>query len=444
MRWAVLVLALALAPAASAAGPRLDGAHACPETPGFTCSTLVVPLDHSGAVAGTLRLQVAAATNADAPRGILLFLTGGPGQPGAPYAGRLAERLAAVMDDYRLVVLDQRGTGAGALDCPALQRAMGSSDLKPPPAAAVRACGAAIGPKRPFFGTDDVVADLDLLRRALRAERWSLDGVSYGTFVAERYAIAHPQRVNRLVLDSVVPHFGADALSTTPMRATARVLGDVCGRACVADLAAVVRAGHDGPDLLDRLTLLSLVDPTFEQRFDVPALLHAAARGDSTALERFVAETASWGAATAPQLSQGLHASALCADFRFPWGDSASAPSSRNALLARAASRLRPSDLGPFDRATATGNGIVRQCLPWPATAPTPEPPQGTRLPPVPTLLLAGSRDLSTPLEWARQELAVAPRGRLVVVTGAGHSVQVRARSDAGRRAVAQFLTGRG
>ena len=144
----------------------------------------------------------------------------------------------------------------------------------------------------------------------------------------------------------------------------------------------------------------------------------------------------------AAQLSQGLHASALCADFRFPWGDSASAPASRAALLARAAARLRPADLGPFDRATATGNGIVRQCLPWPATPPTPEPPRGVKLPPVPTLLLAGGRDLSTPLEWARRELALAPRGRLVVVPGAGHSVQVRAQSDAGRRAVAQFLAG--
>src|SRR5262249_43093348 len=137
-----------------------EGAHACPDAQGFTCSTLVVPLDHSGRVAGTLRLAVAASTNAHAPRGVLLFLAGGPGQPAVGLAGRIAERLAPVTGDYRLVVLDQRGTGAGALDCPALQRAMGSSDLEPPPAAAVRACGASIGPKRRFFGTDDVVADL--------------------------------------------------------------------------------------------------------------------------------------------------------------------------------------------------------------------------------------------------------------------------------------------
>jgi pimeloyl-ACP methyl ester carboxylesterase len=441
--FAAALLALVLAPAGSAGGPRLEGAHPCPDAPGFTCSTLVVPLDHSGSVPGRLRLRVAASTDVHAPHGVLLFLTGGPGQPGVPFVGRLAGRLGAVTSGYRLVVVDQRGTGAGALDCPALQRAMGSSDLVPPTAAAVRACGAAIGAKRRFFGTDDVVADLDLLRRALGANRWSLDGVSYGTFVAERYALAHPRHVAKLVLDSVVPQSGVDPLSTTQMRAVGRVLRDVCGAACVADLARVIRTHHDGPELLDRLTLLSIVDPTFRGQFDVPALLHAAADGETSGLERFVATTASWGAATAAQLSQGLHASALCGDWRFPWGDSASAPVRRATLLARAAARLRPAELGPFDRATATGNGIVRQCLPWPATAPTPEPPSGRRLPPVPTLLLAGTHDLSTPLEWARREAALAPRGRLVVVDGAGHSVQLRAVSDAGRLAVAQFLAGR-
>lgn len=143
----------------------LVGAHACPDARTFVCSTLVVPLDHTGAVGGSLRLQVAATANVRAPRGVLLFLTGGPGQPGVPFAARIAQRLAPVLADYRLVLLDQHGTGAGALDCPALQQAMGSSDLTPPPPATIRACGASIGPKRRFFGTDDVVADLDLLRR---------------------------------------------------------------------------------------------------------------------------------------------------------------------------------------------------------------------------------------------------------------------------------------
>jgi pimeloyl-ACP methyl ester carboxylesterase len=94
----------------------------------------------------------------------------------------------------------------------------------------------------------------------------------------------------------------------------------------------------------------------------------------------------------------------------------------------------------PFDRATLVGNGFVRECLPWPPAQPTPAPP--ARLPPVPTLLLSGDHDLSTPLEWARREAAAAPRGRLLVDHGAGHSVQSRSHDPAALRAVLRFLNG--
>src|SRR5262249_50505461 len=183
--------------------PGLVDQQPCPQLSDFTCSTLVVPLAHTGARPGALRLKVAAANNVAAPRGVLLFLAGGPGQPGVPYLARIANALADVRSDYRLVVYDQRGTGGGARAWPAAQPAMGSSDLYPPPPAAVRACARALGAVRPLYGTDDVVADMELLRQALGVDRWALDGVSYGTFVGERYAVAHPDRVSRLVLDSV-------------------------------------------------------------------------------------------------------------------------------------------------------------------------------------------------------------------------------------------------
>jgi pimeloyl-ACP methyl ester carboxylesterase len=60
----------------------------------------------------------------------------------------------------------------------------------------------------------------------------------------------------------------------------------------------------------------------------------------------------------------------------------------------------------------------------------------------VPTLLVEGRNDLSTQLTWARQQIALTPHGKLVVVPGAGHSVQSRGASDVGRRAVARFLLG--
>ena len=214
------------------------------------------------------------------------------------------------------------------------------------------------------------------------------------------------------------------------------MLRAVCGKAaCGGDLAAIVRRDHDGPQLLDALTVMSIVDPTFRGAFDVPALLHGAAGGDDTRLDAFLEATRRWQAAPAQTLSQGLHASALCADWRFPWDDSSAPLAGREAKLQAA---LAGADPWPFDRATAERIGIATQCLPWPPTAPTPAAPG--RLPAVPTLLLAGGHDLSTPLEWTRREAALAPGGRLVVVAGAGHDVQIRAASARGRKAIRAFL----
>jgi pimeloyl-ACP methyl ester carboxylesterase len=121
---------------------------------------------------------VAEATNPDARKGVPVVLTGGPGEPGVPFLSEFAHRLAPVLADDRLVMLDQRGTGATALICPALQAQMGASDLRRPTAAAVRACAARIGPRRRFCTTLDTVADLELLRRALGVDRWVVDGTS--------------------------------------------------------------------------------------------------------------------------------------------------------------------------------------------------------------------------------------------------------------------------
>src|SRR5258708_21374863 len=99
---------------------RLIQSHPCTGIAGFVCSTLTVPLDHSGHAPGTLGLQVAAADKVKASRGVLLFLTGGPGQPGVPFVHRIASRIAPVLEGYPLVLVDQPGyRPCGALNCPA-------------------------------------------------------------------------------------------------------------------------------------------------------------------------------------------------------------------------------------------------------------------------------------------------------------------------------------
>ena len=443
IRLVVLLVGVALAVAGSASARRagLHDARPCTGRPSFTCATLDVPLDRARPGKGTLHLHVGMGDNVHAPRGVLLVLSGGPGQPGLPILDGYVDRaLTAERSQYRIVVFDQRGTGAGALDCTALQHQMGSSDLTPPTAAAVRACSRQVGARRAFFGTDDVVADMEALRQALGVDKWSLDGISYGTYVGERYGLSYPSHVSKLVLDSVVPQVGETDLGVAEFAAVKRVLRSVCGGGCVADLAAVVRRDHLGPQLFDALTFDSIADPTYHLYWDVPAALHAARHGNRKPLNRFLAAASSYQRNTpAAALDQGLHASALCADWRYPWGSSAAPLRGRAAKLRAAVARIPAARLYPFDARTASGNGFVRQCLPWAPTEPTPLPHGKLR---VPTLLVNGTHDLSTPLAWARKQLALTPHGKLVVVPGAGHSVQSRAVSNAGRTAVARFLLG--
>ncbi|MFG2111871.1 alpha/beta hydrolase [Streptomyces sp. NPDC048718] len=108
--------------------------------------------------------------------------------------------------------------------------------------------------------------------------------------------------------------------------------------------------------------------------------------------------------------------------------------------LERAAENLTPADYGPFDAATATGLGSLLGCLHWPSTPTEELPPPRRALPGVPVLLLGGSRDLSTPVEWLDEQKRMTPRARVVVVPGVAHSVQSRAADDRGRQAVYDFL----
>ncbi|HEY6892130.1 MAG TPA: alpha/beta hydrolase [Solirubrobacter sp.] len=420
-RLLVLVVVVAGCGGSKAAAPVKPGATATPALTGAakcghaTCSTLTVPLDRSHPGGETLKLKVAVDGPANAP--VFVFLSGGPGEPGVSFTERARKWLGPVAKQVRIVGIDQRGTGEDALDCPVLQREMGASDLSPPTRAAVTTCASKLGDERRFFTTADTVEDLEALRIALHADTLTLDGISYGTYVAQRYALAYPQRVKALVLDSVVPAEGVSLLPLTQMQATRRVLGPERTNA----LATVVKQQGNGPQLLDTLTSLSVGKPGDEGFLNA---IDTASKGDDASLKRWIAGVGKYVHGwTAQQLSQGLHASTLCADSPAPWGDAATPLQSRQKALDDAAAQLSDADLYPFDRETATQNGFALQCLYWPPV-PVPKPDGPKNLPDVPTLLLNGDRDLSTPYEWAQQAAKLAPGGTLMIVKGAGHDIQ--------------------
>jgi pimeloyl-ACP methyl ester carboxylesterase len=448
----VLALTAAFGGVASAAPdrPQLANPHPCPGQPGFTCSTLTVPFDHTGRVPGTLDLPVVTADNVTAPKGVLLFLTGGPGQGGVGAITRMAtQRLPEVAKDYRFVMLDQRGTGAGAVRCPGLQAQMGSSDIATPTRDAVTECARILGTTAPLYSTDQTVADFDQLRQALGVPKMVVDGVSYGSFTAARYAVAHPHNVSKVVLDSVLPHHAtaSAALYLTGLRAEARVLrlacatAPACGYDPADDLAWVVRhrSTADGVRIFDTIVSYEFLDPSYRDPAagDVIGALHSARNGAPARLDELLEAYKSGGDDPA-SFSSGLHAATLCADQRFPWGSAATPVPLRRPLLSLASHALPPSATWPYTIDVATQQGFIQTCLPWPAERPGTNP--ATELPDVPVLLLNGDHDLSTPLEWAQEEARQAPQGKLVVVPGAAHSIQNRERGHTGRDAVIAFL----
>jgi pimeloyl-ACP methyl ester carboxylesterase len=425
--------------------PRLADPHPC--FTDFTCAYLTVPLDRTGQVPGTLRLRVAMANNATAPRGSLLFLTGGPGQPGAGLVPSISQRVDYLLDDYRLIMIDQRGTGEGAIDCPRLQVEAGASDITPPSPQAVRECASLLGPTRHFYTTADTVADLEDLRRALDVPRWTIDGISYGAYVGTHYGLTYPKRVSRLVLDSVVPQDNVHSLYVDSLRRTATVLRTACQEQnCshdpAAELAEVVRRDGNGVGVFDLMVVASILDPklTGTTFFPMLELLHQSAQGNPDPLNQAIEFLRSVGIQVPPEeFSSGLHVATICADLTdAPWGDSAAPLSGRDEAVDRALRKLHPSETWPFPPETAIGHGFIQSCRHWPPSRPNPQPPR-PRLT-MPVLLINGDRDLSTPLEWAKEQAALTPRGKLVVIPGMGHSIQ--GRNAAGDAAVSSFLLG--
>jgi len=420
----------------------LAAPHPCTIT-GFTCGSLIVPVDHAHPSGDTLSLSVAVSQNANAPRGVLLLLTGGPGQPGVGLLETVSTRVAYLADDYQLVMIDQRGTAGTAFHCPELQAQVGSSDIAAASPAAVSACADEIGPARDFYTTADTVADLEDLRNALHASQWTLDGVSYGSFVAERYAFAHPDRVTRMVLDSVVPPDGVPALYEASLHRTAEVLRTACttqhcGYDPAADVATVVRTQHDGVGLFDLIVTATIVDPTFaggQAFYPVLDLIHKAAHGDAKPLADAINDLETNSDQGAAAYSSGLHVATICADLvGAPWGPS-TAPLARAAAITAAEKKITSTAVWPFDAATAIGQGLIGSCRYWPPDRPDPAP---TGKITVPALLINGDRDLSTPLPWAQASLTRFTNGKLVVITGMGHSIQ--GRNPQGDAAVKAFL----
>ena len=439
---ALLLLTGATLPADAVAQDR------CPK--GASCSTVTVPLDRSGNVAGTIALRVARLRAPRKSRTPVVALTGGPGQAARGSINDYAADLGAtVLRQRDLIAFDSRGTGAsGAINCPEMQRAAVPRDT-----AAAEACAKRLGEQRRFYTTIDQAEDLEAVRVALGEDKLVLYGISYGTKLALTYARLHPDRVEALVLDSVVPAEGSSALSQEIIGAMPRVLGakrvaQIARLVSQIRVAPAVGPAVDARGRRHRVTAYpaSIFDVLLAGDFNrvlrqaLPPAIRAVEAGDPAPLMRLIlnAQEAERLAVPHTVFSAGLYAATSCEEIAFPWAPNASFQDrARMALEAAKKAAFQT----PFSAEDILTLDWIALCLRWPLT-PGPRPlPEAT--PDVPALLLSGSADVRTPLQDARRVQAQLPRARLITVPGVGHSVVGTDPSGCARRALRAFLRDR-
>ncbi|HEX6789298.1 MAG TPA: alpha/beta fold hydrolase [Gaiellaceae bacterium] len=424
-RAALVIVVCAAGIAALADAAAASRAPAC--TKPVVCSTVNVPLDRTGVVPGTIPLHVEMIP-AQASRGVVFLVAGGPGQ-GSAHTFHLSDPEEAayfefLFPGYTLVAYDDRGTGASnVLDCAALDGPVFAGD----DAEVAAQCASQIGPGTSFYSTADHAADLEAVRQSLGFDKIAVLGVSYGTRLALAYASAYPQHVERLVLDSIVPPDKDSAFESDTLKAMPGTLGQYCaGGLCAgttksfaSDVVAVVN--KLGSTLGARL-LGVVIDGDLNPGLaaELPAAFHAARAGNLEPIFHAMSLDVSELGSTAADFSDALYVATVCDDGPFPWTPTM-APSARPAAIKAALAALPPGSFGPFGLwAASLGNAST--CAGWPTPTNDIATPVGP-LPDVPVLGFSGGLDLRTPTAGATEVMAQFPQGHLVVVPGVGHSV---------------------
>jgi pimeloyl-ACP methyl ester carboxylesterase len=368
----------------------------------------------------------------------VFFLAGGPGQAATEHAAAAKATLVEVNKQRDIILIDQRGTGqSNPLDClDASGEPMSMNDIAVTAveemATFARQCAQSLeGRADPrFYATADAVRDLDAVRAALGVERINLLGVSYGTRVAQQYAMAYPRHTRSLVLDGVAPNdlvIGGefartfeDALALQSQQCQAvpacrerfptdlRVqLGQVMSALEAAPVEVDYRDSrtgefkHDSVDA-DAVGSLAFMFSYVPQTASLlPLVIDEAARGRYAALMSLL-EMA--GTQMDGQMTRGMQWSVVCSE-----------DADRYQPDPAAADTLLGGQLG---------EAFFAPCKAWPykkAAADFHRPFESD----LPVLLLSGELDPVTPPRYGERVANGLPNGRHLMLRGQGHNVSL-------------------
>jgi pimeloyl-ACP methyl ester carboxylesterase len=161
----------------------------------ITDHSFALPLDHAepeGEQIGIYAREVAAAGRERDRLPWLLYLQGGPGSRAPRPLGR-DSWLDRALDDYRVLLIDQRGTGRST---PATRQTLSA-----------RGDAASQADYLAHFRSDSIVRDCEAVRRQLLGEdeRWSVLGQSFGGFCAVTYLSFAPHGLREVLITGGLP-----------------------------------------------------------------------------------------------------------------------------------------------------------------------------------------------------------------------------------------------
>ena len=396
------------------------------------CTTLAVPEDRSKPGGRTIALNIAwipPRNTSDPAADPVFFLAGGPGQAAVATFPGLAPVFKDVMKDRGMLLVDQRGTGkSNPLNC----KSEGSEETGSDPAAArvwIEGCIAELSAKADLrhYTSTDAVADLDAVRKAIGADKLNLVGVSYGTRMAQQYALRHPQHVRTITLDSPVPNtLGLGNIFAGNLDSALQAQFTLCKESP----ACKDRMGDPRAELQAVLTRLRAnpVPVTYRDGSTGEEITETITADHVAGLVRMYAYMPAVGALL-PQLireaSQGRYAN-LMALAKMMQNDMAESMS-----MGMQMSVICSEDAGSMvvraeDADTVLGNRMVESmaamCEAWPKgdkPADFNTPLKGD----LPVLVLTGEFDPVTPPKYGEEIAKSLPKSRWLNLKGQGHNV---------------------
>ena len=158
----------------------------------YTPHYFQVPLNYSDNTQGEITVfarELSLVSDGDRAKPWLVYFQGGPGFP-SPRQNGNSGWVKRALQDYRVLLLDQRGTGnSSVISHQTLVH------LTPEEQAEYLS----------YFRADNIVRDAEFIRQQFGVEQWSILGQSFGGFCSLTYLSLFPQSLSRSFITGGVP-----------------------------------------------------------------------------------------------------------------------------------------------------------------------------------------------------------------------------------------------